>query len=198
MKIYDISQPLLSCQIYPGDREPKRIAIKDMNKGDIYNLSELECCVHNGTHVDAPRHFIKDGKGIDEIELSKFIGKCYVISHSGIMNDTDAKRIYETIASIDISASKKLLIKGDVEISLEAAKYFASQNLDLLGNESQTFGPINAPMATHLALLEKEIVFLEGIDLTNVKDGCYFLNCAPINIKGCDGSLCRAILIGEE
>lgn len=197
MKIHDISQALLKCRIYPGDNRPERIIIKNMDKGDSYNLSELHCCVHNGTHVDAPRHFIKNGKGIDEIELGKFVGKCFVHSHHGIITESDAKEIYEKAVAHSIEASRKLLIKGDAEISLAAAKYFAQQNIDLLGNESQTIGPVNAPMATHLALLENEVVLLEGIDLSNVNDGVYLLNCAPINIEGCDGSLCRAILIEE-
>ena len=65
----------------------------------------------------------------------------------------------------------------------------------MIGNESQTIGPIDAPMEVHLVLLGKEVVLLEGIRLNNIKEGVYFLNTAPINLNGCDGAPCRAILI---
>ena len=70
MKIYDISQELFSSHVYPGDKAPKRTLVSDMTKGASCNVSELEMNAHNGTHMDAPRHFVRDGKTIDELELT--------------------------------------------------------------------------------------------------------------------------------
>ncbi|MBQ3136446.1 MAG: cyclase, partial [Clostridia bacterium] len=95
-------------------------------------------------------------------------------------------------------AAKRILIKGDVEISLEAAKVFASSNILLLGNEPQSVGPQNAPMAVHRALLSADVILLEGIRLAEVSEGIYFLNAAPLNLAGADGSPCRAVLIDTE
>ena len=92
-------------------------------------------------------------------------------------------------------ASKRVLIKGNVEVSLEAARVFASSDIMLLGNESQTIGPQDAPMAVHLTLLGSDVVLLEGIRLSEVSEGVYFLNAAPLNLSGADGSPCRAVLI---
>ena len=92
-------------------------------------------------------------------------------------------------------AAKRILIKGDAVVSLEAAKVFASSGILLLGNESQTVGPENAPMAVHLALLSAGVILLEGIRLAEVSEGAYLLNAAPLNLSGADGSPCRAILI---
>ena len=89
-------------------------------------------------------------------------------------------------------------MKGDVEVSSEAAKVFASSGILLLGNEPQTVGPQNAPMAVHLVLLGADVVLLEGIRLAEVSEGVYFLNAAPLNLSGADGSPCRAILIADE
>ena len=77
----------------------------------------------------------------------------------------------------------------------EAAKVFAAHNIFLYGNESQTVGPLDAPMAVHLVMLGAEIVLLEGIRLGGVEEGVYFLNAAPINLGGSDGAPCRAVLI---
>jgi arylformamidase len=95
-------------------------------------------------------------------------------------------------------AAKRILIKGDAEVSLEAAKVFAASGILLLGNESQTVGPENAPMAVHQTLLSVGTVLLEGIRLADVPMGVYFLNAAPLNLSGADGSPCRAILIDNE
>ena len=86
-------------------------------------------------------------------------------------------------------------VKGDAEVSVEAAKVFASAEILLLGNESQSVGPEDAPMAVHLTLLGSDVVLLEGIRLSEVSEGVYFLNAAPLNLSGADGSPCRAVLI---
>ena len=74
------------------------------------------------------------------------------------------------------------------------ATVFAGAGIDLIGSESQSVGPENAPMAVHLTLLSAEIVLLEGIRLSAVPDGAYMLNCAPLNLGEADGAPCRAIL----
>ena len=65
----------------------------------------------------------------------------------------------------------------------------------MIGNESQTVGPEDGPMAVHLVLLGAEVVLLEGIKLSAVPDGVYVLNCAPLNLTDTDGAPCRAILM---
>ena len=198
MKIYDISQKVFSCEVYPGDPEPEKKVLKSMQKGEVYNLTAFSMCAHNGTHIDAPFHFIKDGKTIDEICLESFVGVAYVAEHHGIVTGNDAAEIIEKAKKQSPEATKRILIKGDVEVSLEAAKIFASSDILLLGNETQTIGPQNAPMAVHLVLLGANVILLEGIRLSEVSEGVYFLNAAPLNLAGAEGSPCRAVLIDTE
>ena len=198
MKIYDISQEVFGCQVYPGDSTPKKRVISSMKKGDLYNLTAFSMCAHNGTHIDAPFHFIKDGKTVDSVSLNTFIGMAYVAEYNGIVSADDATEILEKAKKQNSEAAKRILIKGDAEVSAEAAKVFAESNILLLGNESQTVGPENAPMEVHLILLGAGTVLLEGIRLAEVSEGVYFLNAAPLNLSGADGSPCRAILIAAE
>jgi len=195
MKIYDISQEVFSCQVYPGDPPPERKILVSLEKGEVYNLTAFHMCAHNGTHIDAPFHFIKDGKTVDEISLEAFVGLAYVAEHCGIVTCSDASQIIEKAKKQNPEAAKRILIKGDVEVSLEAAKVFASSDIFLLGNEPQTVGPEHAPMAVHLTLLGANVSLLEGIRLSEVSEGVYFLNAAPLNLSGADGSPCRAVLI---
>ena len=198
MKIYDISQEVFGCQVYPGDSTPKKRVISSMEKGDLYNLTAFSMCAHNSTHIDAPFHFIKDGKTVDSVSLNTFIGMAYVAEYNGIVSADDATEILEKAKKQNSEAAKRILIKGDAEVSAEAAKVFAESNILLLGNESQTVGPENAPMEVHLILLGAGAVLLEGIRLAKVSEGVYFLNAAPLNLSGADGSPCRAILIAAE
>lgn len=198
MKIYDISQEIFGCQVYTGDPMPKKKVLSSMEKGDLYNLTAFSMCAHNGTHIDAPFHFIKDGKTVDSIGLDTFIGMAYVAEHNGIVSADDATEMLEKAKKQNSDAAKRILIKGDAEVSAEAAKVFAESNILLLGNESQTVGPENAPMEVHLILLGAGVVLLEGIRLSEVSEGVYFLNATPLNLSGSDGSPCRAVLISTE
>ncbi len=195
MEIYDISQELFSCVVWPGDPAPKREILNSMNKGDLYNLTAFSMCAHNGTHIDAPYHFLNDGKKIDELDLSKVIGMAYVADFEGSVTANDAKMILDKAAMISEESAKRILIKGKSTVSLEAAKVFADANIDLIGNESQTVGPEDAPMAVHHVLLNAEVVLLEGVRLSHVHEGVYLLNAAPINLAGAEGAPCRAVLI---
>lgn len=195
MKIYDISQEVFGCEVYPGDPAPKRNILSSMKDGALYNLTELSMCAHNGTHVDAPYHFIDDGKRIDEIPLERLVGWAYVFSHEGILTSDDAKTVLERAEECDPECAKRLLMKGHATVSEAAAKAFADAGIYLFGNESQTVGPEDAPMRTHLILLGADVALLEGIRLGDVDDGRYFLSAAPISLGGAEGAPCRAILI---
>ena len=192
MKIIDISQELLTARVYDGDPAPKIESLSNMENGDLYNLSTLSMCLHNGTHIDAPSHFIKGGKTVDEMPLDAFVGKCFVAEYEGKISVEDAAKILEKAASHN--ATERILLKGNLTVTEDAARVFAESNVKLLGNEGQTIGPKDAPMAVHLILLEKEMVLLEGIVLTEAHEGVYFLSAAPLNIKGAEGSPCRAWL----
>ena len=189
MKIYDISQEVFSCQVYPGDPRPERKILKSMEKGEKYNLTAFDMCAHNGTHIDAPFHFLADGKTVDRLPLDSFVGDCYVARHRGDVTAADAVAILEKSGN-----AERLLIAGDATVTAEAAEVFA-ERLKLLGNESQTVGPQNAPMEVHKILLGREVVLLEGIVLTDIPEGHYLLNAAPLNLKDADGAPCRAWLM---
>ena len=195
MKIYDISQELLTSVVFPGDPAPKREVLASLDEGDICNLSFLSLCAHNGTHIDAPYHFIQGGKTVDEVSLERVVGYCYVAEWNGILSANDARALLRCARLRSPEAALRILIKGKATVSLEAAEVFAKTGILLIGNESQTVGPENAPLAVHQALLSREVVLLEGVRLSEVPVGVHFLVAAPISVKGADGSPCRAILL---
>jgi arylformamidase len=150
-------------------------------------------CAHNGTHIDAPFHFLDDGKTVDRMGLVPFVGDCYVARHEGDVTGEDAAAILEKARAL--CAAERILLAGNLTVTAEAARVFADAKILLIGNESQTIGPEDAPMEVHLILLGAEVALLEGIVLTDVAEGKYFLSAAPLNLAGCDGAPCRAFLM---
>jgi len=189
MKIIDITQELFSCRVYPGDKPPEHELVKTIGR-DNYNLTNISMSTHSGTHIDAPCHFISSGKSVHELDLSVFYGKCTVVSFDGIIKDND-------IADMLKSCHERLLFKGSGELSENAAALIASSHIKLIGTESQSVGNIDDPLHVHVILLEKEIIPLEGLDLSNASPGEYTLCAFPLNMRDSDGSPVRAVLIDE-
>ena len=193
MKIYDISQEVFSCAVYPGDPKPEKQTLYSTGVGNLYNLTSFAMCAHNGTHVDAPFHFLHNGKTVDQMDLTHFVGECFAARHEGDVTAADAEDILKKAGG-----AERILIAGKATVTAEAAEVFAAGGIKLLGNEGQTVGPEDAPMQVHLILLRVGIALLEGIVLQGVPEGRYFLSAAPLNLGGADGAPCRAYLIDWE
>ncbi len=193
--IYDITQEVFSCRVFPGDPAPEKRRIMSIREGGACNLTAFSMCAHNGTHVDAPFHFVDGGKTVDQMGLTPYVGPCLLTRHSGNVTAADAARMLDRARAA--GAEKRLLIAGRATVTAEAARVFAEGGLWLLGNESQTVGPEDAPREVHLILLGAEVTLLEGIVLAGVPEGRYFLSAAPLNLGGCDGAPCRAYLMTE-
>ena len=192
--IIDITQEVFSCKVFPGDPAPAMQRVLSTEQGDICNLTAFSMCAHNGTHVDAPFHFLPDGNTIEKISLEAFVGDCFVARFEGDLTADDAADILKKANAA--GASERMLIAGNATVTAEAARVFVQSKIKLLGNESQTVGPEDAPMEVHKILLGADVVLLEGIVLADVDEGKYFLSAAPLNLGGCDGAPCRAFLVG--
>jgi len=190
MKMIDITQELFSCKVYPGDPSPQKTLVRQMPK-DGCNLTNMSLCVHNGTHIDAPSHFIEGGKTIDQLPLEIFYGDCVVLECQGVVEAYDIQSLLD-------EQVERLLLKGDCQLSEEAAEAIARSYVCLIGIESQSIDSAGAGAKIHRILLGEGIIPLEGLRLSHVKPGEYILSAFPLHLAGCEGSPVRAILIEEE
>ena len=181
MLIYDITQDLAACRVYPGDPHPKMTRLKSFEQGDQSTVTQLSMQVHAGTHIDAPIHRVRGGKGINELSLAACIGPCEVIdyAHKDALRESEAKRI---------------LLKNCQEIDEETARILVEKQVVFAAVE----GPSVGNRAVHSILLENEVVVLEGAVLQNVPEGTYKLYAPPIVLGNSDGAPCRAVLIKDE
>jgi len=142
--------------------------------GDLYNLTSFAMCAHNGTHVDAPFHFVHNGKTVDQMDLTHFVGDCFVARHEGDVTAADAEDILKKAGG-----AERILIAGNATVTAEAAAVFAAGGIKLLGNEGQTVGPEDAPMQVHLILLHLHgrIFGTNGLTLVGASDPAAPGNC---------------------
>ena len=134
-----------------------------------------------------------EGKKLNALPLETWIGEVFVADHEGDVTKEDAESML-----VRSGGAKRILVKGKSVITSQAAKVFAQAGLLLVGNESQTVGPEEAPKEVHLILLGAGMALLEGVRLEKVPEGNYLLNAAPLNLGAVDGAPCRAVLIEME
>ena len=122
--LFDISQEVFSCNVYPGDPAPEMIPQMRISDGAVCNLTAFSMCAHNGTHVDAPFHFLQDGTTIDRIPLDHFTGDCFLARHEGNVSGEDAAAILRRAEAA--GAAQRILIAGKATVTEEAAEVFDS------------------------------------------------------------------------
>ena len=215
MKIFDITNPISNQTIpWESEQNPEVKKINSIENGEPYNVTQINTSVHIGTHIDAPNHFINHGKTIDQIPLTKLIGKVFVIEipasidiiNEKIINEIWTKTpklnefnkiIFKTKNSFD-NFGKNKFDKTYTALDSSGAKALAEKNIHFIGIDYLSISIYDDMVDPHVVLLEKEIVILEGAQLDNINQGEYELYCLPINILGSDGAPVRAILLQQE
>ncbi len=193
MKIIDISRDILNTNIYPGDPEPRVENVHSIADGADCNLNVLHFCLHTGTHADAPLHFIDGAPSIDSIAPDIFIGPCLVIEapEGGISGDFVDRNFPPTC--------ERLLIKsgGKAWFTPSGAFEASACSLKLIGTDSLSVGISGNQVQPHKAFMFENVAILEGLDLTDVEPGEYFLIALPVKIGGVEAAPVRAILIKD-
>lgn len=204
----DISYPYYEgMAIYPGNPGFSMEDYYNISKGDSCNISEIRMGTHTGTHIDAPTHFIQNGKSVDRIPLEVMNGKTKVLDFTGIadidtdnlrqsINEPDSIILFKTDNSSHFK--DKNVLDEFVTLTYEAADYLAEIGIRMIGIDYMTVErprtKREAGKSVHNSLLKNDIVILESINLEGVDEGQYILHCFPLSIVGADGSPVRAVL----
>ena len=208
MKIYDISFPISEkTPVYAGDPNVMIEVASSFAKGDHANVTSLCMGAHTATHVDAPNHFIDGTRHVHELELEKLIGRCRVVrvddavtaiepEHLGNLENVE-RILFKTRNSGFWNTPEIGFRKDFTYISPAAARVLADAGMKLVGIDYlsvEKFG--SDDFATHITLLEKEIVIVEGLDLREISAGDYELICLPLKIisETGDGAPARTVL----
>lgn len=182
----------MSAPVYPGDISPRMRRSSDIAKGQPSNVSDIQMCLHNGTHIDAPKHYFEDKHDILDLGTSVFCGICDVVSFDDHITGEDIIKKVPTDC-------ERLIIKsyGNGRLTYYSLMDLLSTNIKLIGIDDITIGIDAADNQIHKELLQNGIIILEGLDLSKVSDGRYVLICEPIKINGAEAAPCRAILLKD-
>lgn len=211
MRTYDISLKISEdLPTWPGDPKIVLDRFSKMEEGASCNVTQISACVHIGTHVDAPYHFLGgQAQTVDQIPLSLLTGRAYVLhlpdevdlitaqvlEHASVPPRT-RRLLLKTRNSALWNAGATHFRENFVAISSDGAQFIVDHGIRLVGVDYLSVAPFTEPKQTHEILLRAGVVIVEGLDLSPVTQGRYAFYCLPLKIVGADGAPARAILIG--
>lgn len=190
---------------WPGDPECHIKRVNRMEDGAVCNLTHLSMSAHTGTHMDAPRHFIADGLTMEQMPLEAVMGRCRVfeLDCEGQITADDLKKLkfvprqrvlFKTRNSTRNWAMKEF-DKDFISIRKDAAQYLVEQGVVTVGVDYLSIGGYGKDVVeTHQIMLGAGIWVIEGLNLSEIKDGYHELICLPIKLEGADGAPCRVVL----
>ena len=210
MHTYDVTLTISpDMPVWPGDPSVDLKLVSKISDGANANVSHIKMGVHTGTHVDAPFHFLDNGKTIEEIPLSILVGRAYVLHLPNSVRMITAeilqnanipprtRRVLMRTRNSILWSKKNLSFQEDfVAIDEEASEYLVNRGVKLVGVDYLSVAPFKNSGPTHRILLSAGVVIVEGLDLSKVSQGRYNFHCLPLKLSGSDGAPARVILTG--
>lgn len=207
MKIFDISWPLSDEMTTYKNKDNVLIQPTKTFEADLVRETTLTINSHTGTHIDAPSHFIKDGKSIDQLDPLCCSGPAQVIDMTHV-SDCITKN---DLLNIIIKPDHIILFKTKnsthlptasfdynfIYVDSSAASYLVEQSVRAVGIDYLGIERNQPQHETHLAFMQHNIPIIEGLRLQDVQPGIHTLWCLSIKIPGLDGAPARALLIKD-
>lgn len=207
-RYWDITLPFSpALPAWPGEPKPVISKLSDIGKGQDANVTRIDTCVHFGTHLDAPSHFIDGGAGVDSLDPDTLIGKVYVAHFpdctaidaaalEGASIPADCRRLLLRTRNSDLWDNPDHEFFQDyVAVSSDGAQWLVSRGIELVGIDYLSIEQYTATdFSTHLILLGASVIVVEGLDLREVPSGLFEMACLPMKIVDADGAPTRVIL----
>ena len=203
-RLIDIS-PLLSADIavWPGDVPFTRNENLRISDGSNIDLSSINTTVHLGAHTDAPSHYLAEGEGIGDRDLSYYYGDAQVMR----VDVGRGERIRQSHLTGPVHAPRILFRTGTypdpnqfntdfASLSPSLIEWLAQEGVRLVGIDTPSIDPVDSKdLPSHGMVAAHNLAILEGIILDQVEDGVYTLMALPLRLAGADASPVRAVLL---
>ena len=209
--IYDVSVPIVSgMPVWPSDPPLKLTPHSHISRDKTHtvHVTTIEMGSHTGTHIDAPYHFVEGGRRLEEIPLDELVGPATVIQITGVPSITR-----DHLKSLHWAGVQRVLFKTDnsehwkdgsfyekfVYLEPEAAEFLVQKGIRLVGIDYLSIDPYKSVQhPTHFVLLPRNVIIIEGLNLSQVAPGQYQLVALPLNLQSGDGAPARVILISND
>lgn len=212
MIIKDITLPIEpDMPVWPGDDRVQLFRRQKLEDGDSSNVSFLSLSVHTGTHIDAPIHFLLNGKTVDQIPMDYLIGETQVVEISSGVEQIDVHLlnqlgIYQEVKRVLFKTDNSHIWEQDqkqfqedfIAVEEDAAAWLVEKGIITVGIDYLSIAPYTQSRPTHETLLNAGVLIIEGLDLSDVKPGMWKMFCLPLKLSGADGAPARVILTQDE
>lgn len=217
MKVFDLSQELYSsCPGWPTYEETS-ITHETVVGIHGYTSEIIKLNTHSATHLDAPFHFFANMKTIDELPLDRFIGEAVIVDlgecppcHGITPQDLEPWGKYikkDGIVLLHTGWCKKRGYSKEYYndwpyLTGDGAAWLLEKGVKGVGIDGMSMGGWyeGTGRPCHEILLSNEVWLLEELnfpeEVLQYKE--VILHCAPLKLKGCSGSPCRAYAIIED
>lgn len=206
IRLIDVSRPLFTgAPHWPGDTPTEVAATARMAEGASCNVGRLSLSLHNGTHVDAPYHYVPRGETMEKVPLEIFVGPARVVDARGGGGVTAA--LFEALSPAEIAAAPRILFRTDAWTDpavfpstwplLEPglARWLAERGVCLIGVDVPSVDELKSrELPRHHEMDAAGVIILENLDLRAAEPGIYELLALPLAVVGADASPVRAVL----
>lgn len=204
MTLIDITLPMSNALAsWPGDTPCDFRLAWRMSEGASVNVGSLTTSVHSGTHADAPFHFQPDGRTIDQLDLTPFVGPAVVVDVRG----REVIGMGDFPQHVDFRGTPRVLLKTDAwrditqfpksipVLAPGVATALRGRGVTLIGVDVPSVDVLDSKdLPVHHEIGRCGIYILENLNLRDVEPGTYELIAFPLKIVGADGAPVRAVL----
>ncbi|MRX74364.1 cyclase family protein [Bacillus lacus] len=203
MKVYDVSAPIFEGMPVYKNKPEKQPKLSTETNGYVTE-TRIEMDLHTGTHVDSPLHMIVNGETMESISIDDLVGKAKLFD----LTDVENAITKSDIEGLGIEQGDFVLFKTknsfDGEFNFEfifvaedAAAYLAEKGVKGVGIDALGIERSQEGHPTHKMLFESNVIIIEGLRLSDIKEGEYLMIAAPIKILGKDAAPARVLLLDE-
>lgn len=207
--VIDLTLPLEDdMPLFPG--LPRFESESHVSKETGALTHRIRISTHQGTHIDAPRHYVDDGKTIDEVGLEPLQGEATVVDLRDHQGDDITADVLES-ADADVGAGDiVVLITGDVDehfydedffenasaLTADAAEWLVDRDVSVVANDFLSEGLGDPQRPVHNTVLGAGIPFVEYICNTDVivDRTTVDLVCVPLYLEGFEASPARVFV----
>lgn len=203
MKYYNITREIHPNMMVYKNKEEKRPVITH-TKESSYESSIL-LPLHTGTHMDFPLHILENGKNSNSLNLDTLLTNIKVFDLSHLIKSIDE----EVLKTLDIQENDFILFKTKnsfdrefcfdfVYLEEKASKYLVQKKIKGVGIDGLGIEHSQQGHPTHRNLFHNNITIIEGLNLSEVPTGHYYMIALPIFIKEVEALPLSIILIEKD
>ena len=208
--LIDLSLPVRDgAPSFPGDPRCSIVPFRTIPP-DSLTLHTVTMGTHQGTHLDAPLHFIEGGRPVDQVALGQTIGEAILVD---LRHKADRSTIeVSDLDGLDLAPGDRLVYQLGWDqrlvdpasyftdmprLGLDTARWLATKRLGLVGMDAPTPNP-DAFVEVHQVILGAGTVMLEALaNLDALRPGRFWLHAAPVRLENLDGAPVRAVASQE-